>query len=206
MQSLARLFSTSLKIALNNQPQIPSALASKSFGCTRSISNLKSLAGFPLLSSHVQKQESLIPTSSPFILPSRGVSKPRKLNKRMYDGGDNGGLDYGFQVMDQHRKGKHVRQRIPRPNPLGPNVPFAKAVVLRPVVKKPKKPNSANRKCVVVRLSNGKELTAYVPGIGHNLQEHNVVLIRSGRLQDVPNVSTKCVRGKYDLPHVVKKS
>ena len=87
-------------------------------------------------------------------------------------------------------------------------------------MKKPKKPNSANRKCVVVRLSNGKELTAYVPGIGHNLQvfyylkylinypfqEHNVVLIRSGRLQDVPNVSTKCVRGKYDLPHVVKKS
>merc|ERR1712107_209614 len=69
--------------------------------------------------------------------------------------GDNGGLDYGFQVMDQHRKGKHVRQRIPRPNPLCPNVPFAKAVVLRPVVKKPKKPNSANRKCVVVRLSNG---------------------------------------------------
>ena len=63
-----------------------------------------------------------------------------------------------------------MRQRISRPNPLGPNVPFAKAVVLRPVVKKPKKPNSANRKCVVVRLSNGKELTAYVPGIGHNLQ------------------------------------
>ena len=63
-----------------------------------------------------------------------------------------------------------MRQRIPRPNPLGHNVPFAKAVVLRPVVKKPKKPNSANRKCVVVRLSNGKELTAYVPGIGHNLQ------------------------------------
>ena len=51
--------------------QIPSALASKSLGCTRSISNFKSLAGFPLLSSHVQKQESLIPTSSPFILPSR---------------------------------------------------------------------------------------------------------------------------------------
>ena len=63
-----------------------------------------------------------------------------------------------------------MRKRIPRPNPLGANVPFAKAVVLRPVVKKPKKPNSANRKCVVVRLSNGKELTAYVPGIGHNLQ------------------------------------
>jgi len=139
-------------------------------------------------------------------MPSRGQKKLPKLNKKLYGGGDNGGLDYGFQVMDWHRKGPHVRKRIPRPNPLGANVPFAKAVVLRPVVKKPKKPNSANRKCVVVRLSNGKELTAYVPGIGHNLQEHNVVLIRCGRLQDVPNVSTKCIRGKYDLPHVVKKS
>ena len=75
--------------------------------------------------------------------------------------------------------GPHVRQRIPRPNPLGPNVPFAKAVVLRPVVKKPKKPNSANRKCVVVRLSNGKELTAYVPGIGHNLQGEQDQIIES---------------------------
>merc|ERR1712227_281839 len=109
------------------------------------------------------------------------------------------------EVMVSHMKGPHRKVR-PNRNPLGPGVPFAKGVVIKPVIKKPKKPNSANRKCVVVRLSNGKEMTAYVPGIGHNLQEHNVVLIRSGRLQDVPNVSTKCVRGKYDLPHVVKKS
>ena len=59
--------------------------------------------------------------------------------------------------------------------------------------------------CVLVRLSNGRELTSYVPGEGHNLQEHNVVLIRVGRLQDVPGVKTKCVRGKFDLAHVVKK-
>ena len=58
---------------------------------------------------------------------------------------------------------------------------------------------------MLVRLSNGRELTSYVPGEGHNLQEHNVVLIRVGRLQDVPGVKTKCIRGKLDLAHVVKK-
>lgn len=103
-----------------------------------------------------------------------------------------------------HRRGPHIKIR-PNKNPLD-GKPFAKGVVLKTLIKKPKKPNSANRKCVLVRLSNGKELTAYVPGVGHNLQEHNVVLIRVGRLQDVPGVKTKCVRGKYDLTHVIKKT
>lgn len=83
--------------------------------------------------------------------------------------------------------------------------PFAKGVVLKTLVKKPRKPNSANRKCVLVRLSTGKEMVAYVPGEGHNLQEHNVVLCRVGRLRDTPGVKIKCVRGVYDLPHVVKR-
>ena len=147
--------------------------------------------------------------------------KARKLPAHMYNGGDNGGIDYGFEVMDRHRKGYHQKVR-PNRNPLGPGVPYAKGVVIRPVIKKPKKPNSANRKvvkfflnytlsdiyfqCVLVKLSSGREITAYVPGEGHNLQEHNVVLIRVGNLQDVPGVKTKCVRGKYDLPHVVKKT
>jgi len=131
--------------------------------------------------------------------------KARKLPAHMYNGGDNGGIDYGFEVMDRNRKGYHQKVR-PNRNPLGPGVPYAKGVVIRPVIKKPKKPNSANRKCVLVKLSSGREITAYVPGEGHNLQEHNVVLIRVGNLQDVPGVKTKCVRGKYDLPHVVKKT
>lgn len=80
-----------------------------------------------------------------------------------------------------------------------------KGVVLRTLIKKPKKPNSANRKCVLVRLSNGKEATAYVPGEGHNLQEHNVVLVRFGRVKDVPGLRIKVIRGKYDCAHVVKK-
>ena len=56
-----------------------------------------------------------------------------------------------------------------------------------------------------MRLSTGKEMVAYIPGEGHNLQEHNVVLVRPGRLRDVPGVKVKCVRGKYDLKHFIKK-
>ena len=62
----------------------------------------------------------------------------------------------------------------------------------------PKKPNSALRKIAKVRLSNGQEVTAYIPGIGHNLQEHSVVLIRGGRVKDLPGVRYHIVRGKLD--------
>ena len=57
-----------------------------------------------------------------------------------------------------------------------------------------------------VRLINGKEDTAYIPGEGHDLQEHHIVLVRGGRVRDLPGVKLKCVRGKYDLAHVVKKT
>jgi len=62
----------------------------------------------------------------------------------------------------------------------------------------PKKPNSALRKVARVRLSSGKELTAYIPGEGHNLQEHSIVLIRGGRVRDLPGVRYKVVRGVLD--------
>lgn len=107
-------------------------------------------------------------------------------------------------LQQMHRSGPHIKTRPPR-QPLD-GKPFAKGVVLKTLIKKPKKPNSANRKCVLVRLSTGKEMVAYIPGIGHNLQEHNIVLCRVGRLQDVPGVKLKAVRGVYDLAHVVKKS
>jgi len=82
--------------------------------------------------------------------------------------------------------------------------PMLKGIVLKTIIKKPKKPNSANRKCVRVKLSTGREATAYVPGIGHNLQEHHTVLVRAGRVQDLPGVKLKCIRGKFDLAHVKK--
>ncbi|CAH1791719.1 unnamed protein product [Owenia fusiformis] len=102
-----------------------------------------------------------------------------------------------------HRTGPHYKVRPKKSRMDGR--PQMKGVVLKTVIKKPKKPNSANRKCVRVKLSNGKEVTAYIPGIGHNLQEHNIVLVRGGRLQDVPGVKHKCIRGKYDLAHVQKR-
>lgn len=74
-----------------------------------------------------------------------------------------------------HLTGPSVKKRPPR-KPLG-GKPFAKGVVLKIVIKKPKKPNSANRKCVLVKLSTGKEMIAYVPGEGHNLQVKNIISI-----------------------------
>jgi small subunit ribosomal protein S12 len=70
----------------------------------------------------------------------------------------------------------------------------------------PKKPNSALRKVARVRLTNGIEVTAYIPGIGHNLQEHSVVLIRGGRVKDLPGVRYHIVRGTLDTAGVAKRS
>ncbi|KAL8604798.1 37S ribosomal protein S12, mitochondrial [Nucella lapillus] len=105
-------------------------------------------------------------------------------------------------LNQMHRAGPHK----PKPRKKGPmdGRPQLRGVVLKTLVKKPKKPNSANRKCVRLRLSTGKEVTAYIPGEGHNLQEHSTVLVRGGRVPDLPGVKLKCVRGKYDLAHVKK--
>ena len=69
----------------------------------------------------------------------------------------------------------------------------------------PKKPNSALRKVARVRLTNGIEVTAYIPGIGHNLQEHSVVLVRGGRVKDLPGVRYKVVRGALDTAGVANR-
>ncbi len=76
--------------------------------------------------------------------------------------------------------------------------PFLRGVCLKVTTMTPKKPNSALRKIARVRLSNGMEVTAYIPGIGHNLQEHSIVLIRGGRVKDLPGVRYHIVRGVYD--------
>lgn len=76
--------------------------------------------------------------------------------------------------------------------------PFKRGVCLKVTTTTPKKPNSALRKIARVRLSNGMEVTAYIPGIGHNLQEHSIVLIRGGRVKDLPGVRYHIVRGVYD--------
>ena len=80
--------------------------------------------------------------------------------------------------------------------------PFKRGVCIRVYTMTPKKPNSALRKVAKVRLSNGREVTAYIPGIGHNLQEHSIVLIRGGRVKDLPGVRYHIVRGVYDASGV----
>ncbi|RMD59581.1 30S ribosomal protein S12 [Candidatus Parcubacteria bacterium] len=80
--------------------------------------------------------------------------------------------------------------------------PFKRGVCLKVTTTTPKKPNSALRKIARVRLSNGMEVTAYIPGIGHNLQEHSIVLVKGGRTPDLPGVRYKVVRGVYDAQGV----
>jgi small subunit ribosomal protein S12 len=77
--------------------------------------------------------------------------------------------------------------------------PQKKAVCLRLYILTPKKPNSAQRKVARVRLSTGLEISAFIPGEGHTLQEHSVVLVRGGRVKDLPGVKHKLIRGKFDL-------
>ena len=82
--------------------------------------------------------------------------------------------------------------------------PFKRGVCTRVTTKTPRKPNSAIRKIARVRLTNGHEITAYIPGIGHTLQEHSVVLVRGGRVKDI-GVNYTIVRGNYDATGVDKR-
>lgn len=86
--------------------------------------------------------------------------------------------------------------------PLESNSPFKRGVCVKVTTTTPKKPNSALRKIARVRLSNDQEVTAYIPGEGHNLQEHSVVLIRGGRVKDLPGVRYHIVRGSLDTAGV----
>jgi len=85
------------------------------------------------------------------------------------------------------------------------NSPFRKGVCLIVRTQTPKKPNSALRKIARVRLTNGQEVTAYIPGVGHNLQEHSIVLVRGGRVKDLPGVRYHIVRGKLDAAGVANR-
>lgn len=85
------------------------------------------------------------------------------------------------------------------------NCPFRRGVCLQVKTMTPKKPNSALRKIARVRLSNKYEVTSYIPGEGHNLQEHSIVLIRGGRVKDLPGVRYHIVRGTLDTGGVAKR-
>ena len=84
--------------------------------------------------------------------------------------------------------------------------PQKRGVVTKVFRTDPKKPNSANRPCIKVRLSNGIEVTAYLPGEKSVISEHNVVLIRGGRVKDLPGIKYKAIRGARDLPGTLNRS
>jgi small subunit ribosomal protein S12 len=99
---------------------------------------------------------------------------------------------------------KHGRTEIEQKtkSPALKNCPQKRGVCVRVYTTTPKKPNSALRKVARVRLTNGMEVTAYIPGVGHNLQEHSIVLIRGGRVKDLPGVRYHILRGALDCAGV----
>jgi len=118
------------------------------------------------------------------------------------------------QLIRKGRKGKgrkvkaaalrklfNAKDRVMKPMP----APFKRGVVTLVKTMTPKKPNSALRKVARVRLSNKQEITAYIPGIGHELTEHAIVLVRGGRVPDLPGVKYHIVRGKYDALGVANR-
>ena len=99
--------------------------------------------------------------------------------------------------------GKKVTKKTK--SPALQNNPQRRGVCVRVYTTTPKKPNSALRKVARIRLTSGIEVTAYIPGIGHNLQEHSVVLVRGGRVKDLPGVRYKIVRGALDTEGVTDR-
>ncbi|KAJ4416766.1 hypothetical protein N0V82_006577 [Gnomoniopsis sp. IMI 355080] len=109
------------------------------------------------------------------------------------------------QVLRGCRKPRRARHAI-SPALAEGHDPQRKGVCVKVGITKPKKPNSGERKTARVRLTTGKTITAYIPGEGHNIQQHSVVLVRGGRAQDCPGVRYKLVRGALDLGGVTNRT
>ena len=101
-------------------------------------------------------------------------------------------------TLNQLVKNRRRKAEKKSKSPALDGCPFKRGVCLYVKTVAPKKPNSALRKIARVRLSNGREVIAYIPGVGHNLQEHSIVLIRGGRVKDLPGVRYHIVRGAID--------
>ena len=103
------------------------------------------------------------------------------------------------------RKGRNA-PRYKTASPALQSCPQKRGVCTRVYTQTPKKPNSALRKVARVRLTNAVEVTTYIPGIGHNLQEHSIVLVRGGRVKDLPGVRYKVIRGTLDASGVRERN
>ena len=119
------------------------------------------------------------------------------------------------QLVKQGRQQRNYKSKAPvlqsgfntlKNAPIKQSSPQKRGVCTKVTVTTPKKPNSAMRKIAKVRLTNGMEATTYIPGIGHNLQEHSVVLIRGGRVRDLPGVRYHIIRGTLDTQGVAGRN
>ena len=108
-------------------------------------------------------------------------------------------------LRSKHSRGTSKLFNASSKNPALRSCPQRRGVCLRVFTRTPKKPNSALRKVAKVRLSNGLDVAAYIPGEGHNLQEHSVVLVRGGRVKDLPGVKYHIIRGVLDSQGVLKR-
>ena len=106
-----------------------------------------------------------------------------------------------IQLVRQGRQQLHKKEKAPALQAC----PQKRGVCVRVYTTTPKKPNSALRKVARVRLTNGIEVTTYIPGVGHNLQEHSIVLIRGGRVKDLPGVRYHIIRGALDTAGVADR-
>ncbi len=108
-------------------------------------------------------------------------------------------------TISQLVKTGRTKPTVKSNSPALKSCPQRRGVCVRVYTSTPKKPNSALRKVARVRLTNGMEVTTYIPGVGHNLQEHSIVMIRGGRIKDLPGVRYHVVRGSLDTLGVEKR-
>lgn len=108
-------------------------------------------------------------------------------------------------TLNQLYKFKRLKKKKIKKNNILFNCPQKKGICIRLIIKSPKKPNSALRKLAKLKLSNGKLIYAYIPGEGHNLLEYSTVLVRGGRIKDLPGVKYTIVRGKYDFLGLISR-
>lgn len=110
-----------------------------------------------------------------------------------------------MSTKNQLIKGARINALKKSKSPALTNCPQRKAVCTKVYVTSPKKPNSAKRKIAKLRLTTGIQTIAYIPGEGHNLQEHSVVLLRGGAVKDLPGIKYHLIRGKYDLGPIISR-
>jgi small subunit ribosomal protein S12 len=133
-----------------------------------------------------------------FKLERRGAATRERLPTAAPDKTENTRVPTINQLVRKGRTPKVKKTKAPALN----GSPMRRGVCTRVYTTTPKKPNSALRKVARVRLNGGVEVTAYIPGVGHNLQEHSIVLVRGGRVKDLPGVRYKIVRGALDTQGV----